>query len=232
MTSDKPRPTRAPGTPVGHLLTLQGTHGLPSQTRPKPTKRPASPLDCLCSPSASYTSAASCSPSPTVSAPSPTAKPRPSKAPHLRPFPREDAPLESSCKFSPEFGPAIDFSFCHSFPQPLTDDSAVSQRRRRLKSRACAKLMVRSGHCSHSSPANHRTGHGDSDLHSSSHQSLSSPDNTHRAQGSCFPAVTRAYFLPTRLSISPVPKPSPGRSDNGIHQNAHLALPGLTTPGP
>ena len=145
MPSDKPRPTRAPGTPVGQLLALQDTQGLPSQLRPRPTKRPASPMDCLRSPSDSYTSAASFSPSPTASAPSPPAKPRPSKVPHLRLSPGEDAPVESSCKFSPDFGQAIDFSFCHSFLQPLTDDSAVSQRLRRLKSRACAKLMVRSG---------------------------------------------------------------------------------------
>ena len=142
---DKPRPARAPGTPVGQLLALQNTQASPSQIRPRPSKRPASPLVWLRSPSDSYTSAASFSPSPTASAPSPSAKPRPSKAPHLWPSSGEDALVASPCTLSPDFGQDIDFSFCHSATQPMTDDSAAYQRLRRLRSKACAKLMVRSG---------------------------------------------------------------------------------------
>ena len=130
---------------MGQLLALQSTQASPSQIRPRPTKRPASPLVCLRSPSDSYTSAASFSPSPTASTHSPSAKPRPSQAPHLRPSSGEAALAASPCTLCPDFGQDIDFSFCRSGAQPMTDDSTAFQQMRRLRSKACAKLMVRSG---------------------------------------------------------------------------------------
>ena len=141
------QPTRTPGTPVGQLLARRPSHAHDSELRPKPSKRPYSPADMFFSDSDSADSVMPLSPpSPTTCLDNPDQKPKPTKAPHLR-FsaeayePRDVSPSPSRV----DFGHQIDFGFCKTLTQDFASSPSSAKQSLGHPTRACAKLLVRSG---------------------------------------------------------------------------------------
>ena len=140
--------TRTPGTPVGELLARRPSQTSQSDLRPKPSKRPSSPADLFCSDSDSEATAIAMSPSPTTSLDKPDQKPKPSAAPHLRPSADAHQPADESLSLSMlDFGQQIDFRFCKHLVQDFASSPCSSKPSLGPPTRACAKLLVRSGLC-------------------------------------------------------------------------------------
>ena len=140
------QPTRSPGTPVGELLARRPLESVQSDSRPKPSKRPTLPIDLFCSESDSDATEIELSPSPATTLDKPDKKPKPSAAPHLR-LPAEALqPTDESPSLSrEEFGQQIDFSFCKPMVQISASHPGFSNQSLGPPTRACAKLLVRSG---------------------------------------------------------------------------------------
>ena len=137
MPSDKP--TRQPGTPVGELLARRSSQPASTKSRPQPAKRPCLPIDILCSDSDSDAAYIETPPSP-----KPEEKPKPSAAPHLRLAASASKPSEESLRPpKAEFGCQINFDFCRHAVQ--NSASNCLKPGSQPTTRACAKLLVRSG---------------------------------------------------------------------------------------
>ena len=135
------QPTRAPGTPVGELLARRPSQPASPRSRPRPSKRPHVHLHSLCSESESDADRTS-----TPSSPKREEKPKPSIAPHLRHQASASKPSEDG--HSPpqtEFGCQLNFDFCKQSVQDLASSPFCLKQGSQPNTRACAKLLVRSG---------------------------------------------------------------------------------------
>ena len=140
------QPTRIPGTPVGELLARRPSQTTLPEPRPKPSKRPSLPIDMLCSDSNSDATSVEMAPSPATSPQEPDDKPKPSAAPHLRLSAAMPQPSEESLSLSrTDFGYQIDFDFCRHTAQDFASSPSSSKPGVQPPTRACAKLLVRSG---------------------------------------------------------------------------------------
>ena len=134
--------------PWGQLLARRPSHAHDSELRPKPSKRPYSPADMfLFQTQIARTLSCLCRrPSPTTCLDNPDQKPKPTKAPHLR-FsaeayePRDVSPSPSRV----DFGHQIDFGFCKTLTQDFASSPSSAKQSLGHPTRACAKLLVRSG---------------------------------------------------------------------------------------
>ena len=106
-------------------------------------------MDLLCSDSDSDATIMEMPPSPATSLHKPDDKPKPSAAPHLRPSARAPQPTEESLSlFRMDFAYQIDFDFCKHVVQDFASSPSSSKPSLGPPTRACAKLLVRSGlHC-------------------------------------------------------------------------------------
>ena len=139
MPSDKP--TRQPGTPVGELVARRSSQPASTNSRPQPSKRPWLPIDILCSDSdsdAAYTQ--------TPPSPKQEEKLQPSAALHLRLAVSDSKHCDDSLS-SPkaEFGYQINFDFCRHAVQKSASSQNCLNPGSQPTTRACAKLLVRSG---------------------------------------------------------------------------------------
>ena len=128
------------------LLTRRPLPTDQSDFRPKPSTRPFLPSDLFCSDSDSYASEIAISPSPAPSPDRPDEKPKPSVAPHLR-LPADDIQPNEESLIMPtmDFGHQIDFEFCKHVMQDFASSLGPSEQSLGPRTRACAKLLVRSG---------------------------------------------------------------------------------------
>ena len=152
MPSD--RPTRQPGTPVGELVARPSSQLASTSRKPKPSQSPGLPHDIFCSDSDSDIAYIA-----TPSPPTHGEKPKPSAAPHLQwaacaskpdedslSLPQEDLGSQLSLSLPKEdFGGQINFDFCKQQAQTLAHSANCRTQGPQPKSRACAKLLVRSG---------------------------------------------------------------------------------------
>ena len=152
MPSD--RPTRQPGTPVGELVARPSSQPASTSCKPKPSQSPGLPIDVFCSDSDSDL-AYIVTPSP----PKQGEKPKPSAAPHLQLAASASKPAEASLSLPKEdfgsqislslpkedFGGQINFDFCKQPAQTPAYSSNCLTQGHQPRTRACAKLLVRSG---------------------------------------------------------------------------------------
>ena len=139
MPSDKP--TRQPGTPVGELLARRSSQPASSSSGHQPSSSPGLPINIFCSDSDSDAAYIVTPPSPKQEE-----KPKPSAAPHLRLAASASKPAEVSLSLPKEdFGCQINFDFCRQAAQTSAYSSNCLTPGYRPTTRACAKLLVRSG---------------------------------------------------------------------------------------
>ena len=148
------RPTRQPGTPVGELLARPSSQRASTSCKPSPSQSPESPIDIFCSDSDSDLAYIA-----SPSSPQQGEKPKPSTAPHLKrtasaykpsgaglSLPKEDFGGQIALsRPNEDFGGQINFEFCKQQPQTATHTANCLTQGSQPKSRACAKLLVRSG---------------------------------------------------------------------------------------
>ena len=148
------RPTRQPGTPVGELLTRPSSQQASTSRKPLPSQSISMPLDVLCSDSDSDLAYVA-----SPSSPEQGERPKPSAAPHLHwkasthepsdaglNLPTEELADQATLSLPNEdFGCQINFEFCKQQSQFAAHSATCLTQRSQLKSRACAKLLVRSG---------------------------------------------------------------------------------------
>ena len=148
------RPTRQPGTPVGELLARPSSQRSSTSCKPLPSQSPESPLEILCSDSDSDLAYITSPSSPILEE-----RPKPSIAPHListasthKPseaglsLPKEDFDSQIALSLPNEdFSGQINFEFCKQQPRTVAYTTTSPNQGSQPKSRACAKLLVRSG---------------------------------------------------------------------------------------
>ena len=132
------KPTRVPGTPIGDLFARPCAQREICATAPSGPRRLDEPSACLCSDSDSDVMFPASPSSPTEEN-----KPKPSCAPHLRDAYEFSEPGDSDAM--EEFHCPINFDFCRQPLQPRASIGPCLEFASQPKSRACAKLMVRSG---------------------------------------------------------------------------------------
>ena len=153
MSAD--RPTRQPGTPVGDLLARPSSQSASLSSKPAPSQSPGLPLNIFYSDSDSDIAYFASS-----SSPEQREKPKPSAAPHLAWTTSLDKPPDSGSLCMPkaeldkqtslslpneDFGSQINFDFCKQQPKFAAQSATSMIQSHQPKSRACAKLLVRSG---------------------------------------------------------------------------------------
>ena len=150
MSAD--RPTRQPGTPVGELLARPSSQRASSSNKHSPSQSPGMPLAIFYSDSDTDLAYVASS-----SSLEQGEKPKPSAAPHLTGMTSAHRPPDSAGLTMPkaefgdqtalslpneDFGGQINFDFCKQQPMFAAHSMITSSQ---PKSRACAKLLVRSG---------------------------------------------------------------------------------------
>ena len=149
------RPTRQPGTPVGELLARPSPQRASLGNNSSPSPSPGMPLAIFYSDSDSDLAYVASS-----SSPEQGEKPKPSAAPHLQwttsahkpsasaglSLPKAEFSEQNSLSLPIEdFGGQINFDFCKQQPQLAAHSVSRLTQSSQPKSRACAKLLVRSG---------------------------------------------------------------------------------------
>ena len=140
--------------PVGQLLARPSSERASASCKPSHAQSPESPHDIFCSDSDSDLAYIT-----SPSSPQQGEKPRPSTAPHLEwsastykpttaciSLPKEHFGAQIALSLPNEdFGGQINFEFCKQQPQTAAHTANCLTQSSQPKSRACAKLLVRSG---------------------------------------------------------------------------------------
>ena len=148
------RHTRHPGTPVGDLVARPLSQLASTTYKPIASQSPVLPTNIFCSDSDSDF-AYFAEPSP----PKHGEKPKPSAAPHIQLAASTYTPKEESLGLHKEavdghislslpkedFGGQVNFDFCKQQALPPAHGAICQTQSTQPKSRACAKLLVRSG---------------------------------------------------------------------------------------